>query len=88
MSDKPVPYSKQWEAEINEFKEAQRNLGLAELGLRQKFAPVVLQAERDLDLKTIQDVIMGLPMDFYPVSYVHEAASRVKDQLIIDGIDK
>ncbi len=88
MSDKDVPYSKLWEDEIAEFRAAQRTLALAELGLRQKFAPIVIEAERNLDLKTLQDVIMGLPIDFYPVSHVHDAAARVKDKLIINGIDK
>jgi len=88
MSDKDVPYSKQWEAEIAEYQDAKRDLALAELGLRQKFAPIVIEAERNLDLKTLQDVIMGLPIDFYPVSHVHDAAARVKDKLIINGIDK
>jgi len=88
MSDKDVPYSKLWEDEIAEYRAAQRTLALAELGLRQKFAPIVIEAERNLDLKTLQDVIMGLPIDFYPVSHVHDAAARVKDKLIINGIDK
>lgn len=84
MSDKDVPYSKQWETEIAEYQDAKKALLMAELGLRQKFAPILVQAERDLDLKAIQDVIKGLPNDCNLVSVAREVAVRVQCEMSLN----